>query len=267
MAKIEKCITEDFEMSYFVFGKGSEVLVIIPGLSVKSVMGSADAIIEEYRLMAEYFTVYVFDRRDKIPSQYSIHEMAEDTVKVLKKLKLTSVNLFGASQGGMISMDMAVNHPEIVKKLVLGSTSARVQPEQLQMIEEWIGYAKKGDRLNLFLSFGKALYKKEVFEQYRDYFAETSKTVTDDELVKFITSAETIKNFDLTDRLKDIKCPVLVIGDFNDAVLDSDATMEIAENLDYRPDFKLFMYAGYGHAVYDTAPDYIQRVRSFLLEK
>ena len=47
MAKIEKCITDSFEMSYFRFGEGSETLVIIPGLSAKSVIGAADAIIEE----------------------------------------------------------------------------------------------------------------------------------------------------------------------------------------------------------------------------
>ena len=29
--------------------------------------------------------------------------------------------------------------------------------------------------------------------------------------------------------------------------------------------FKLFMYIGYGHAVYDMAPDYLKRVRDFLI--
>ena len=49
-----------------------------------------------------------------------------------------------------------------------------------------------------------------------------------------------------------------------DRVLDSDATMEIAEKLDERPDFRLYMYIGYGHAAFDTAPDYRQRILRFL---
>ena len=54
------------------------------------------------------------------------------------------------------------------------------------------------------------------------------------------------------------------MGVFEDAVLDADATMEIAEQLDDRPDFRLYMYIGYGHAAFDTAPDYRNRIMEFL---
>ncbi len=40
--------------------------------------------------------------------------------------------------------------------------------------------------------------------------------------------------------------------------------MEIAERLDGRADFRLYMYTGYGHAAFDTAPDYRQRILAFL---
>lgn len=49
-------------------------------------------------------------------------------------------------------------------------------------------------------------------------------------------------------------------------MLDSDATMEIAEKLDYRDDFRLYMYTGFGHASFDTAPDYRKRVMDFFLD-
>ena len=48
--------------------------------------------------------------------------------------------------------------------------------------------------------------------------------------------------------------------------IDSDATMEIAEKLDPRPDFRLYLYMGYGHAAFDTAPDYRERMRKFFEE-
>ena len=75
-----------------------------------------------------------------------------------------------------------------------------------------------------------------------------------------------MKGFNVTDRLKDIQCPVLTTGTFEDAVLDSDSTMEIAEKLDYKEGFQLYMYIGYGHASFDTAPDYRQRVCEFFLK-
>ena len=53
---------------------------------------------------------------------------------------------------------------------------------------------------------------------------------------------------------------MLALGVYEDHVLDSDATMEIAENLDNREDFVLYMYTGFGHAAFDTAPDYRKRI-------
>ena len=104
----------------------------------------------------------------------------------------------------------------------------------------------------------------EALEQYREALVKTASTVTDEELKRFVTLAEGIRGFDVTDELDGIRCPVLAIGDYADRVLDADATMEIAEKLDERQDFRLYLYAGYGHAAYDTAPDYLDRVRRFL---
>ena len=36
--------TESFSMDYFRFGRGSRTMVILPGLSVQSVMGAAQAV-------------------------------------------------------------------------------------------------------------------------------------------------------------------------------------------------------------------------------
>ena len=55
----------------------------------------------------------------------------------------------------------------------------------------------------------------------------------------------------------------MAVGVYEDSILDSDATMEIAEKLDHRADFRLYMYVGYGHAAFDTAPDYRKRLLTF----
>ena len=90
--------------------------------------------------------------------------------------------------------------------------------------------------------------------------------MTDEDLSKFIILARSIRDFNISDELSKINCPVLALGVYEDAVLDSDATMEIAENLDDKPDFSLYMYKGYGHAAFDTAPDYKKRVLDFFLK-
>ena len=71
--------------------------------------------------------------------------------------------------------------------------------------------------------------------------------------------------FNFTDKLDNITCPVLTIGAYDDNVIGSDATMEIAKKMNCRRDFRLYMYRGYGHASYDTAPDYKARIYSLLI--
>ena len=264
--QIENVKTGSFSMDFFRFGKGERTLVILPGLSVQSVMGAADAVADAYKSLEEKFTIYLFDRRRDLPPVYSVHDMARDTAGAFKALGLENVCLFGASQGGMIALVLAIEYPELVGRMVLGSSSAHVRPEQFDVLQEWIDLAKAGDKKGLYLAFGKEIYPPAVFEQYRDVLAAAASTVTDDDLARFIILAEGTKGFDVVKDLDRIKCPVLAIGVFEDSVLDSDATMEIAENLDDRPDFRLYMYTGFGHAAFDTAPDYRERLLKFFTD-
>ena len=250
-------------MDFFRFGAGEKTLVILPGLSVQSVMGAADAIAQAYQSLTDRFTIYVFDRRSELPETYSIREMARDTVEAMKALGLKKVCLFGASQGGMMALVIAIEFPELVARMVLGSSSAHVREEQYRVIENWIRLAKAGDREGLYLSFGRELYPPAMFEQYREILLAAADTVSEEELARFVILAEGTKGFDVVNELGKIQCPVLAIGVFEDSVLDSDATMEIAEKLDDSPSFQLYMYTGYGHAAFDTAPDYRQRILRF----
>ena len=135
---------KNIKVDYFKFGQGEETFVILPGLSVQSVMGFAGLVADAYKVLGDNYTCYLFDRNKELPETYSIHEMAEDSVSAIKELCLKKVNLFGASQGGMMAMDIAINHPELVSKLVLGSTSAALNSEQFETIDKWIDLARQG---------------------------------------------------------------------------------------------------------------------------
>ena len=258
--------TDKFEMEYFKFGSGDKCLVMVPGLCIQSVIGNREAVEGACKIYANDFTVYVFDRRMSIPEDYSIYDMADDTAAAIKKLGLKDVNLFGASQGGMISLVIAIRYPELVKKLVLASTSSHIQDGQSAVIDRWIRLAEEKDRIGLYQEYGREIYPKDIYEQFKDFFTEAAATVTDEELQRFVILAKAIRNFDVSKELNKVNCPVFVMGVFEDSVLDSDATLEIAENLDYRDDFALYLYKGYGHAAFDTAPDYKKKVYEFLMK-
>ena len=253
-------------MRFFRFGTGSAPLVILPGLSVQSVMLSAAAVEREYRGMEEDFTVYVFDRRTDLPPVYPVTEMASDTAAAMTALGLRGTCLFGASQGGMIAMILAAEHPGLVRRLALGSSACRVDAPCRDILQTWIGLAESGDPEALYLDFGKRLYPSRVFAQLKDGLVSAAKTVRREDLARFVILARSTENFDFTDRLDRIRCPVLAIGSDDDAVLGPDAIRVLTEALKDNPGFQSYVYSGYGHAAFDTAPDYRERLLRFFLD-
>lgn len=260
---IETVRTETFTMDYFRFGQGENVFVILPGLSVDNVMKYAGSVAKSYSLLSKDYTIYVFDRRKELPEPYSVYDMARDTAAALRALGLSRVCLFGASQGGMIAMTIAIEAPELVSKLVVGSTSARVTGETYEAIFRWIQLAKDGNAKDLYLAFGEALYPERFYQQIRGVLTDSAKGVTEEDLARFVILAEGTAGFNVLDRVHEIACPVLVIGSADDHVLGGAASEQIAEQLKDRPDCELYLYNGYGHAAYDLAPDYRKRVLAF----
>ena len=263
--QIETVKTDTFTMDYFKFGQGERTLVIIPGLSVQSVMISASTVANAYQPLTNDFTIYVFDRRKELPASYSVREMARDTAEAFRALDLRQAAVFGASQGGMIAMTMAIEHPDLVQELVLCSTAARMTEARHQAVDQWVKLAQDGDATGLYLAFGEAIFTQDMFEQLRELLVETAKSVTDEDLSRFIILAEGLKDFDVSSELEKITCPVFIVGSKDDQVLGADATDEIAEHLSDKPGFALHMYEGFGHAAYDTAPDFKERMLRFLV--
>ena len=52
-----KVYADDFQMEYLQFGHGKNTLVILPGLSVQSVIPLASMIVKRYEIFTEDFTV------------------------------------------------------------------------------------------------------------------------------------------------------------------------------------------------------------------
>lgn len=261
---IETVKTESFTMDYLRFGHGADPLVILPGLSVQSVMGLGDLIAEAYQVLTEDYTVYLFDRRRDLPLVYPVREMARDTAEAIRALGLSRIALFGASQGGMIALCLAAENPELVSKLVLGSSSAHVDAAHYEQFARWIDLAKAGKSRELNLSFGEALYPRDIYESARELLLSQADSFKPEDLRRFVILAESLQDFDVRADLARIPCPVLVLGAEDDRVLGAEASRELFRRLPPRPENELFLYeAGFGHAAFDTAPDYKERLLRF----
>ena len=56
----------------------------------------------------------------------SIEQMADDTAAALEKLGIEKADIFGYSTGAVIALQVAIRHPERVRKLVLASVTYRL---------------------------------------------------------------------------------------------------------------------------------------------
>ena len=249
----------------FSFGAGARKLVILPGLSIRGILNYAPLVAMSYREFSDLFTVYVFDKPRAIPPGYGIENMTDDTALAAERLGLDEFRLFGASFGGMMAMLLAIRHPRRVSRLALGCTSARIEPERFAVLAEWIDLAEKRDRAGLFMKFGQAVYPPEIFAGCRDALLHVAEMTTDDDLERFAALSRSARNFDIAQNLDAIRCPTLAVGARDDNVLGAEATETIAGRMAFREDFTMHMYeSGYGHAAYDTAPDFKRRLLEFI---
>jgi pimeloyl-ACP methyl ester carboxylesterase len=78
---------------------------------------------------------------------------------------------------------------------------------------------------------------------------------------RFLANAEAILRFDARDVLGSISCPTLVIGGADDRIVGAEASRELHEMI---PGSQLHIYEGLGHAAYEEAPDFNDRIHVFL---
>ncbi|MBQ0004790.1 MAG: alpha/beta hydrolase [Clostridiales bacterium] len=259
--KIDTIIVRDIEMRYARFGRGQKNLVIIPGLSFKPVTDSAEAVAVSYESFAEAYTIWLFDVRSNAPCEYSIEDMANDTVEIMKYLGIELADFFGASMGGMIVQYIGLNYPDLVNRMILASSMCRNNETSYATLGRWRELAAVGKLEELVELCVDDMYSEATLRNYRDILIEANSGISDRQITEFISRIDAVHEFDISNQLATIKCPVLVMGSEGDRVLGSQASKEIAAQLNC----ELYMYPdSFSHCVYDEAPDFKNRVHAFL---
>ena len=257
--------TDRFEMEYARIGSGPKPLVVIPGLSIKSVVKSAASLEGPYKIFRDKYTLYFFDRKKDATPGYSLQEMADDLVEALKAMNLLNVDVFGASQGGMIAQYIAIRHPEVIKRMVLGSSTSKAEPLQLEVIGNWARLAEAHDANGLVESFIENCFSEKFVQRYRRALLALYREVSDEEMDRFAIFAHACDFVDTYNELGKIKCPMLVLSASKDHVTTPEASLKIIDKLkSENVPCESFMYEGYGHAVFDELPEYKERIFNFL---
>ena len=246
---------------YISFGTGDKTMVIIPGLSMQHVTDSAQAIAESFAGFGTEYTVYLFDIRDEVPEDYSIAQMGEDLVTIIKELGLSDLYIYSASLGGMQAVYIAAHYPDLVNRLVIASSTCASNDAINNAAGGWIELAEAGDKQQLLDNMAQLIYSPAVYEAYKDVLTAGADAITDEVLARFINTAHVLLNIDLDEEASAITCKTFVVGSEGDEVIGIDGIKHLADTI---KDCSSFIYGDeYGHAVYDEAADFKQLMADF----
>jgi pimeloyl-ACP methyl ester carboxylesterase len=139
-------------------------------------------------------------RTKDIPREFSYENMADDVSGLLKQLKVDSADVLGYSMGGGIAFQMAIRHPEQVRRLVILSgtyTKDGWWPDVVKMFETFNGEAFKGSPIQ------------------KQYESNGNDPAGFDAYVKKVMSPDK-KPYNWTKEVKNIKAPIfMAIGDMD----------------------------------------------------
>lgn len=256
---------EDSTMDYIAFGRGKKAMVIIPGLGdgLTTVKGLALPFSSMYREYARNRRVYVFSRKNRLPEKYTSRDMARDLKEAMNRLGISKADVLGVSQGGTIAQQLALEYPEVIDRLVLTVTYSRPNDTVRKVVGRWMDYARAGDFRRLMADTAEHSYSDAYLKKYRRMLPLVSLFGKPKSFDRFLTMADACLTHNCYDRLGEIKSPTLVIAGGDDKIVTCAASVMMAREI---PGSRLYVYPAYGHAAYEEAKDFQQRVMNFLNE-
>lgn len=256
----------DTDMYYISCGRGPKSLVVLPGLSdgIATVKGKAMILSVPYKKFEEEFTVYMFSRKNKMPEGYSIEDMAEDQVKAMLSLGIKKACVMGVSQGGMIAQYIAINHPEVVEKLILAVTAPYANDTVKNAVNGWIDMTKRDDYTELMTDTARKMYSDGYLKKNEKFFPLIAKFTKPKTYERFLINANAILHFDARAKLSQISAPTLIMAGDNDKTVGNDAPGEFSTAI---ADNEVSIYKGYGHGLHDESGEFYDRVYSFCTDK
>lgn len=200
------------------------------------------------------------DKPDDV--EYPLAFFAENVTLLLEQLGIDEVMLIGNSLGGAISLHIALEQPEFVKKMLLmapggieDQPSYAAMPGMKVFFETFAGEPSR-DNLKRFLSealvHNQEFIDDELVDERWHVFQQQNQQVV-----------KTMKVPNVEDRLGELKMPVLVMWGLNEKIMPPTGIDKLAQGID---DVKVVLVSNCGHWVMVEHRDYFNRTAEDFLE-
>ena len=186
----------------------------------------------------------------------SIPRFAEMMAKFIQGVGASPAHVVGISMGGTIALQLALNHPQHVRSLVLVNTFARLRPRRA---DEWLYF------LGRLLVARLVSIEKQADMVVKRIFPRPEQEELRQMLRKHILQADprvyratmtALFRFDVSRRLSEIHVPTLVVTGSADTTVDPAIQEELAQGI---PNARHVIIPNAGHAVIADATDAFNR--------
>jgi 3-oxoadipate enol-lactonase len=171
---------------------------------------------EQAAALAGRYTVLRYDTRGHGQTSapggaYSLEQMSDDLKGLLDGLGIKETHFVGLSMGGMIGQTFALKHPAMVKSLVLCDTTSRFPATAAPTWEDRIKTVGAkgmepmvGGTLERWFTAAFRARRRDVMERVGGMIRSTPPA-------GYIGCCHAIPKINLSGRLKELRCPALVI--------------------------------------------------------
>ena len=112
------------KLYYEMHGSGQPLIMLHGGVGASEMFGpNLIALAANHKVIAVHLQAH--GRTVDIDRPLSFELMADDISAMLKHLKISQADILGYSLGGSVALQMAIRHPDVVRKLVVISAPAR----------------------------------------------------------------------------------------------------------------------------------------------
>jgi pimeloyl-ACP methyl ester carboxylesterase len=196
-------------------------------------------------------------------------QMGVNAIAFIRALGLSQVDVLGFSIGGMVSQEIALQAPDLVRKLILVGTGPRgADMSTSRSAEIFAGVYDPPEHLWLAVHFsgsaagraaGLAFLERKLRRRGRDPEVTPAAAARQREAIgDYVAGGETVQG-----HLRDIRVPVLIVQGSNDVIIPTINSYVLQQKL---PNAQLILYPDANHGSFYQYPDLFLKHATLFLD-
>jgi pimeloyl-ACP methyl ester carboxylesterase len=253
-------------LPYFALGEGPP-LVVFSGLTPEHANPPPLGLrldVQTLKPFAPNRTVYQLNRKPGLAEGASMQDIANDHAEALRKEFDGPVDIIGISTGGSVVQQFAIDHPDLLKRLVLASTACRLGEHGRALQRRMLEHAEKGNGRAGFREISAGMIANPIGSRLAGWggwllgpFMMGNPSDLSDMMITL--RAEDV--FDATPNLGRITAPTLIVCGAKDRFYSPELFRATADGI---PNARLVMYEGKGHVGALSGKAFARDVLAFL---